>query len=102
MRAWPSPSRTGWPGLSVNRVVAQAGVERGTFYVHFDDREAFVDALDARFHERVQDAVARGLRPTHRPAPSVSAAARRPISTCASPSAAIKALSTQGAHGQPR
>jgi len=50
--------REGLAGLSVNRVVAAAGVAKGTFYVHFADREAFVDALHARFHERVAQAVA--------------------------------------------
>ena len=43
--------------LSVNRVVAEAGVAKGTFYVHFRDREAFVDALHEQFHERVLHAV---------------------------------------------
>ena len=47
----------GLAGLSVNRVVAEAGVAKGTFYVHFETREAFVDALHARFHTRVQEAV---------------------------------------------
>lgn len=50
--------RHGLAGLSVNRVVTEAGVAKGTFYVHFDDRKAFVDALHARFHTRVQDSVA--------------------------------------------
>ena len=50
--------RHGLAGLSVNRVVALAGVAKGTFYVHFRDRDAFVDALDARFHARVAEAVA--------------------------------------------
>ena len=49
--------RQGLSGLSVNRVVAEAGVAKGTFYVHFDDRAAFVDALHQRFHARVQAAV---------------------------------------------
>ncbi len=48
----------GLAGLSVNRVVAEAGVAKGTFYVHFADRAAFVDALHARFHGRVEAAVA--------------------------------------------
>jgi AcrR family transcriptional regulator len=48
----------GLAGLSVNRVVAAAGVAKGTFYVHFADRAAFVDALHERFHERVREAVA--------------------------------------------
>src|SRR3954453_22184741 len=48
----------GLSGLSVNRVVAAAGVAKGTFYVHFTDRDEFVDALHARFHARVEAAVA--------------------------------------------
>ncbi len=48
----------GLAGLSVNRVVAAAGVAKGTFYVHFTDRGAFVDTLHARFHTRVEEAVA--------------------------------------------
>ena len=56
----------GLAGLSVNRVVAAAGVAKGTFYVHFRDRSAFVDALHERFHEQVQEAAAgatAGLEP---------------------------------------
>lgn len=48
----------GLAGLSVNRVVARAGLAKGTFYVHFHDRAAFVDALHERFHGRVIEAVA--------------------------------------------
>ena len=43
----------GLAGVSVNMVVARAGVAKGTFYVHFKDRAAFVDAMHARFHDRV-------------------------------------------------
>jgi AcrR family transcriptional regulator len=43
----------GLAGVSVNMVVAQAGVAKGTFYVHFKDRAAFVDAMHERFHTRV-------------------------------------------------
>lgn len=56
----------GLAGLSVNRVVARAGVAKGTFYVHFTGRDAFVDALHERFHTDVQAAVAaatEGLEP---------------------------------------
>jgi TetR/AcrR family transcriptional repressor of nem operon len=56
--------RDGLGGLSVNRVVFEAGVAKGTFYVHFADREAFIDALHARFHDRVQAAVARATAAT--------------------------------------
>lgn len=54
----------GLAGLSVNRVVAVAGVAKGTFYVHFVDRSAFIDALHARFHEHVQEAVAAAIAGT--------------------------------------
>lgn len=47
----------GLAGLSINRVVAAAGVAKGTFYVHFDDRNGFVDALHERFHASVREAV---------------------------------------------
>lgn len=47
----------GLAGMSVNLVVARAGVAKGTFYVHFPDRDAFIDALHERFHARVQTAV---------------------------------------------
>jgi TetR/AcrR family transcriptional repressor of nem operon len=47
----------GLAGASVNMVVARAGVAKGTFYVHFKDRAAFVDAMHARFHARVEAAV---------------------------------------------
>jgi AcrR family transcriptional regulator len=50
--------RHGLAGLSVNRVVAEAEVAKGTFYVHFADRAAFVDALHERFHADVEKAVA--------------------------------------------
>jgi TetR/AcrR family transcriptional regulator, transcriptional repressor for nem operon len=48
----------GLAGMSVNLVVARAGVAKGTFYVHFTDRDAFIDALHERFHTRIQGAVA--------------------------------------------
>ena len=51
----------GLAGVSVNMVVARAGVAKGTFYVHFKDRAAFVDAMHARFHARVEAAVAEAI-----------------------------------------
>lgn len=50
--------RHGLSGVSVNMVVAEAGVAKGTFYVYFKDRSAFVDALHARFHARVEAGMA--------------------------------------------
>lgn len=51
----------GLAGLSVNRVVREAGVAKGTFYVHFHDREAFIDALHERFHAEAQKTVAAAI-----------------------------------------
>ncbi|MFC1410845.1 TetR/AcrR family transcriptional regulator [Streptacidiphilus sp. N1-12] len=48
----------GLSGMSVNRVVAVAGVAKGTFYVHFPDRDAFLSAMHQRFHEQAGQAVA--------------------------------------------
>jgi AcrR family transcriptional regulator len=51
----------GLAGVSVNMVVDRAGVAKGTFYVHFKDRAAFVDAMHARFHARVEAAVVEAI-----------------------------------------
>jgi AcrR family transcriptional regulator len=84
----------GLAGLSVNRVVAQAGVAKGTFYVHFADREAFVDALHARFHERVQDAVARATADTPPGAERIRRGAEAYLDVCLA-ERAIKALALE-------
>jgi AcrR family transcriptional regulator len=49
--------RAGLAGLTVAAVTAQAGLAKGSFYVYFADREAFIDALHQRFYERVTEAV---------------------------------------------
>ncbi len=52
--------------LTVDAIVQKAGVAKGTFYVHFADRAAFLVALHAQFHEQLRDAVLRateGLAP---------------------------------------
>ncbi len=43
--------------LTVDAIVQSAGVAKGTFYVHFADRAAFLVALHAQFHERLHNAV---------------------------------------------
>jgi TetR/AcrR family transcriptional repressor of nem operon len=49
--------RLGLSGLSVNQVVAEAGLGKGTFYVHFPDRSTYVVALHQTFIERILAAV---------------------------------------------
>jgi AcrR family transcriptional regulator len=44
---------TGLAGMSVNQVVAEAGVAKGTFFHHFGDRSAYLVALHRDFHDRL-------------------------------------------------
>lgn len=45
--------RVGLADLSVAGVTAEAGVAKGTFYVHFADRTALLVALHRRFHDEL-------------------------------------------------
>lgn len=49
--------RDGWAAVSINSVVTAAGVAKGTFYVHFATRQAFVAALVRSFFEATMKAV---------------------------------------------
>jgi TetR/AcrR family transcriptional repressor of nem operon len=53
--------QAGLAGLNVAAVAQQAGVAKGTFYLYFEDREAFIDALHQRFYAQVTDAVSRAV-----------------------------------------
>ncbi|MCO6008298.1 TetR/AcrR family transcriptional regulator [Actinoallomurus purpureus] len=44
--------RTGLAGMSVNLIVTEAGVAKGTFFHHFRDRSEFLLALHTEFHDR--------------------------------------------------
>jgi AcrR family transcriptional regulator len=44
--------------ISVDDIVREAGVAKGTFYVHFPDRGAFLAALNRRFHRSLFRAMA--------------------------------------------
>ncbi len=45
--------RTGLAGLSINLLVEEAHVSKGTFFHHFGDRATYLLALHRDFHERV-------------------------------------------------
>lgn len=45
--------RTGLVGMSVNLLVEEAGVAKGTFFHHFGDRAGFLLALHREFHDRL-------------------------------------------------
>lgn len=43
----------GLAGLSVNRIVDEAEVSKGSFFHHFGDRAAYLAALHRDFHDRI-------------------------------------------------
>jgi TetR/AcrR family transcriptional regulator, transcriptional repressor for nem operon len=45
--------RTSLAGLSINLLVEEAGVAKGTFFHHFGDRQAYLLALHREFHSRI-------------------------------------------------
>lgn len=45
--------RTGLGGLSINLLVEEARVSKGTFFHHFGDRASYLVALHRDFHDRV-------------------------------------------------
>ncbi len=47
--------RTGLTGLSVNLLVDEAGVSKGTFFHHFGDRASYLLALHREFHDRIAE-----------------------------------------------
>lgn len=45
--------RDGLGAVSVDQVVREAGVAKGTFYVHFRDRDTFLREIHRDFHDRL-------------------------------------------------
>jgi TetR/AcrR family transcriptional repressor of nem operon len=53
--------RLGFEGLSVNAIVAEAGVSKGTFFHHFADRTSYLVALHRRFHDKLFDEISAAI-----------------------------------------
>jgi TetR/AcrR family transcriptional regulator, transcriptional repressor for nem operon len=53
----------GLEGLSVNAIVAEAGVSKGSFFHHFSDRTTYLVALHRRFHDTLNDEIAAVIEP---------------------------------------
>jgi AcrR family transcriptional regulator len=53
--------RTGLTGLSVNLLVDEAGVSKGSFFHHFGDRASYLLALHREFHDRIAEQIDRAL-----------------------------------------
>lgn len=51
--------RTGLTGLSVNVLVDEAGVSKGSFFHHFGDRASYLLAVHREFHDRIADQIDR-------------------------------------------
>ena len=49
--------RDGLATITVDQIVAEAAVAKGTFYVHFQDREAYLVALHSAFHDQLRAAI---------------------------------------------
>jgi TetR/AcrR family transcriptional regulator, transcriptional repressor for nem operon len=47
--------------ITVDAIVSKAGVAKGTFYVHFADRAAFLLAIHAQFHERLRGSIQQAI-----------------------------------------
>jgi AcrR family transcriptional regulator len=58
--------RTGLGGLSVNLLVEDAGLSKGSFFHHFGDRNGYLLALHREFHDRIAESInsaVDGMRP---------------------------------------
>jgi AcrR family transcriptional regulator len=53
--------RTGLTGLSVNLLVEEAGVSKGSFFHHFGDRASYLLALHREFHDRIAEQIDRAI-----------------------------------------
>ncbi|MFI7601380.1 TetR/AcrR family transcriptional regulator [Actinoplanes sp. NPDC049681] len=84
-------------GMSVNAVVARAGMSKGAFYQHWKDRGAFLVALHRRFHDELQAAVMDAVRDLSPGLPRLTAGLTAYLDGClASPEA--RALLFQARH----
>lgn len=57
--------QAGLAGLTVARITAAAGCAKGTFYVHFPDRAAFLVALHRRAHDALFGQIAAATAAEH-------------------------------------
>ncbi len=72
----------GLTGLSANRVVAEAGVAKGTFFHHFGDRAAYLVELHRTFHDRIAEDVRSSAADLPRGRERLLAATRTYLDAC--------------------
>jgi TetR/AcrR family transcriptional regulator, transcriptional repressor for nem operon len=74
--------RTSLAGLSINLLVEEAGVAKGTFFHHFGDRSAYLLALHREFHARIFADIFRVIDGMEPGAGRVLAASRTYLDAC--------------------
>jgi TetR/AcrR family transcriptional regulator, transcriptional repressor for nem operon len=74
--------QTGLMGLSVNLLVEEAGVSKGSFFHHFGDRASYVIALHREFHDRLFAQIREAMADLEPGAARLDTAARTYLDTC--------------------
>ena len=74
--------RTGLTGLSVNQLVDEAGVSKGSFFHHFGDRASYLLALHREFHDRIAEHIDQTIGDLPRGRDRLMAGARVYLDTC--------------------
>ena len=74
--------QTGLIGLSVNLVVEEAGVSKGSFFHHFGDRASYVIALHREFHDRLFTQIRHAMADLEPGADRLDTIARTYLDTC--------------------
>lgn len=74
--------RTSLAGLSINLLVEEAGVAKGTFFHHFGDRSAYLLALHREFHSRIFTEIYQAIDGVEPGAGRVLAASRTYLDAC--------------------
>jgi TetR/AcrR family transcriptional regulator, transcriptional repressor for nem operon len=74
--------RTSLADLSINLLVEEAGVAKGTFFHHFGDRSAYLLALHREFHSRIFAEIFRVIDGMEPGAGRVLAASRTYLDAC--------------------
>lgn len=85
--------------VSVNDIARAAGVAKGTFYVHFADRDEFLGALHDRFRRRMVERVTAAIEGLPAGAPRLRRGCEAHLDGCLE-AAGVKAM-LAGARGVP-
>lgn len=74
--------RVGLEGLSVNAIVAEANVSKGSFFHHFSDRTSYLLALHRGFHDALAERITAAIAELEPGAQRLSTAARTYLDAC--------------------